>query len=218
VRAKESVEPEGSMSPLFEVDVELEPAELARAWQRSFGRLFLPVNRVPRLRGKTVARLRVRGQPGTTALLGTVVSAHRDGSAHRIQLAPDAGSLRALDRLYARATGAPVSRLERPPRYSASVPAVVDTEVGEFSTHTVSVSSGGCSFPWTGPAPAVGRPVRLWLGDAAPRVLVQGVVCWSSPPGRVTMTGLALALDDQFDRATWTSFLEDVLGDEQPWA
>jgi PilZ domain len=195
---------------MFEVDVDLEAAELVAAWRADHGRLLLPVDRVPRLHGKTVARIRLRGQPTTTAIIGSVVCTYHHGSCHRIQLAPDVGSLSAVKRLHATALGVEAQFAERPPRFLTDVPTLVETGAGEVLMSTTSVSSGGCGLAWEGPRPAVGRPLRLWLGDRVPPADVHAVVCWSAPDERRVSAGLALVHEGATARATWKRFLSEV--------
>jgi len=196
---------------MFEVDVELGPSEFAAAWRADHGRLVLPVDRVPRLHGKTVARLRLRGQPSTTtAVIGSVISAYQHGVDHRIQLALDAGSLSAMKRLHARATGAQAQLAERPPRFLTDVPTLVETGDGEVLMSTVSVSLGGCGLAWAGPRPSIGRPLRLWFGDRVPPADVHAVVCWSAADAQPVSAGLALVHEGATARAAWKRFLSEV--------
>jgi hypothetical protein len=115
---------------MFEVDVELVASEFVAGWRADLGRLVLVVDRVPRLHGRTVARVRIRGQPSTTAIVGTVVCAYHHGQVHKIHLAPDEGSLAAVRRLHAAATGEPLGLADRPPRFLTEVPTIVDTGAG----------------------------------------------------------------------------------------
>ena len=202
---------------MFEVDVEFDAAELVAAWRADHGRLVLPVDRVPRLHGKTVALIRLRGHPATTtAVIGSVICTYHHGASHRIQLVPDVGSLSAVKRLHAAAIGVQAQFAERSPRFLTEVPTLVETGAGVMLMTTISVSSGGCGLAWAGPRPSIGRPLRLWLGDQVPPADVHAVVCWSASDERRVSAGLALVHEGATARATWTRFLSEVQSSGAP--
>jgi len=196
---------------MFEVDVELEASEFVAAWRPDHGRLILPVDRVPRLHERTVVCIRLRGQAATTTVIvGSVVCAYHHGSLHRIQLAPDGGSLSAVRRLLATATGVQAQFAERPPRFLTDVPTLVERGSGEVLMTATSVSSGGCRLAWSGPPPSVGRPLRLSFADRVPPAELHAVVCWSASDERRATAGLMLVHEGATARATWTRLLSEV--------
>jgi PilZ domain len=164
-----------------------------------------------------VVRVRLRGhQATTTAIVGSVVSASHHGSLHRIELAPDEGSLAAVRRLLATAAGLRAQLAERPPRFLTDVPTLVETRAGEVLMTATSVSSGGCRLAWAGPPPPIGRPVRLWLADRVPLSDVDAVVCWISSGDGCASAGLALVHERVTARANWGRFLSEVMQSGAP--
>ena len=196
---------------MFEVDVEFELSAFLDAWCADRGRLTLPVDRIPRLHGRTVARISLRGRPATTtAVVGSVICARQFGALHEIQLVPDERSLSAVRRLHATAIGVQALFAERPPRFSTEVPTFVETGAGEVLMTTISVSSDGCGLAWAGPPPPIGKPLRLWLADRVPPADLRAVVCWSASSERRSNAGLALVHEDFMARAAWRRFLSEV--------
>jgi hypothetical protein len=195
---------------LFEVDVELEPAELLEAWRPETAQLVLPVGSSPRLRERIVARLRLRGLGRPIALVGWPVRVYDHGAVHLVHLALDESSRGALRRLHASATGARIPIEPRRPRFRACVPVIIEVGAAEVLMNTVTVSIGGLSLAWSGAAPAIGHPLRVWLGDRLPLLVFAGVVCWAAPEDRPTSAGLALVREDPIDQAIWSRFVSNV--------
>jgi hypothetical protein len=63
---------------------------------------------------------------------------------------------------------------------------------GELYMNTVSLSAGGCSLRWSGPAPRVGQVIRLRFGAGSSKVAVDGEVRWVRS-GSSTTVGLRFA-------------------------
>ncbi len=172
------------------LSIRLDPQELLSGWRAETGRLLLPAAAVPRLQEKVAVRVRLAGHVGAVTVVGTVVSAHRHGARHRLELAPDPASLCAVQLLAAAARG-DVPRLpQRPPRYLARLPVRVALGGRDLFMITSCISEGGCALRWSGPLPPVGEALRLRIGAGARSADLSGVVCWRTPPGAGATAGV----------------------------
>jgi hypothetical protein len=189
--------------------IALQPSELLEAWRQETGRLLLPAPQGAGLREKAAVRIQLEGKGVVATVVGTVVSAHQDGRGHRIELAPDAESLRAIRLLSAAARGESIRFLNRPPRYRARLPAFVDWEGARVYMATFSVSEAGCGLLWSGSLPTVGHPLHLRLG-AGPHVAeFRGVVCWVRSERPNATVGVRL-IAGRSPGAVWQGLLLDA--------
>jgi hypothetical protein len=202
---------------MFSAAISLQPSEMLSAWRRDTARLLLHAPAAPPLRQKAALRIQLAGQSVGATIVGTVVSVHREGKGHRIELAPDADSLPALHMLLAGSRGEPIPFLQRSLRYLVRMPVVVASAGAEMYMTTYCVSAGGCGLKWSGPLPAVGQRVRLRFGAAARVADMPGTVCWLAATGSSPTAGV------RFDLASgppvaWGRMFADVARSGAPMA
>jgi len=186
----------------------LEPEELLDALRQDTGRLLLPVKQSLGLTRRAAIRIQLHGRPVVATIVGTVVSTHRNGSAHHVELAPDGDSLRAVQLLSAAARGEEVAFLERPIRYQAKLPVFVGLEDSAICMSTFSVSMGGCGLVWSISAPTMGQSLQLRF--AGSRVVdFRGVVCWAQPTRQSSLVGVRL-LGRKDAPGVWDALLAEV--------
>jgi hypothetical protein len=188
--------------------IEMSPAQLLDAWHQDTGRLLVPSPRPPALRAKAAVRIRLQGKPVSITVVGTVVSVHRSGEHHRIELAPDADGQRAVRLLAAAARGETVRIQPRAPRYLARLPVFVDWEGAKVYLATFSVSENGCGLVWSGSLPSVGQALALRFGAGSRQAEFRGVVCWTRTARPNSTVGVRLV----GTRGT-AVFWEALLGD-----
>jgi hypothetical protein len=191
------------------VDLPLRPDELVAAWRPESRRLLVPMHVPPRLQQRLAARLTLLGPGVAATITGRVVSASRNGSIHRVELAPDDGRVAAIERLVAVARGERVRYQPRAPRFLATVPVVVYGPAGPTFMTTFSVSENGCGVAWCGPVPVpqVGAPIDVRLGVGSRAAAFRSVVCWTSQAGRSATVGVRFLAGA---KTAWSTMLVDV--------
>lgn len=102
--------------------------------------------------------------------------------------------------------GQPVAFRERARRFRTSLPAVVGRSVFMVVT---SVSEGGCSLRWSGPAPQAGEAIRLRIGAGALACELRGVVRWVKSSSAATHVGVRLQPADGHARG-WQAQVDQV--------
>jgi hypothetical protein len=172
------------------VDIPLRPDELAGAWRPDSRRLVLPTREPLRRQQRVAARISAVGLGVAATITGRVASASRLGNVYRIELVPDETRVRAVERLMAVASGAPVDYQTRAPRFLATMPVVIHGPGGSTYMTTFSVSENGCGLAWTGPIPALGAPMDVRLGAGNRAASFCGVVCWTAQSGRTATVGV----------------------------
>lgn len=160
------------------ISIRLQPSEWLSAWRQETGRLHLPVTSAPRPGQAIALRVQLSGQPVGATFTGSVRGVERQQSHHRIEVAPDAESLRAVGLLTAAARGEPVRFRERPLRFLARLPVVVTSNRTTHFMTATSISEGGCSLRWSGLLPSVGQALELRFGIGSRTADLRGVVRW----------------------------------------
>lgn len=189
------------------LDSALRPYELLSRWRSTDRTLALAVREPVLKRQRVHARISLLGLGVAATITGRARTIHRHSVGLEVVLEPDQSRLRALEWLVEVAGGARVAYQPRPPRYHASLPAVVTGLTGPVFMNTLTVSENGCGLAWTGPTPDVDVPLEIRIGAGRRVANFCGEVRWTSPTGRVPAVGLQFAAGD---RATWARILEDV--------
>jgi hypothetical protein len=202
---------------MFKTNVVLEPSEMLTAWRAETARLVLPTLAAPQLRQKAAVRIQIAGRPVGATIVGTIVSAHGDGRQHRIELAPDADSMRAIRLLLSAARGEPIPYMKRSLRYLVRLPVVVAAGGSDVYMNTFCVSEGGCGLKWSGPLPSVGQQLAIRLAAGARAEGVRGTVCWLSPSGPSPSAGVRLELDPAAS-VVWSRMFAEVARSGAPAA
>jgi hypothetical protein len=200
---------------MFKVAISLQPSEMIGAWRGDTTRLLLPTAAAPQLRQKAAVRIQLAGQPVGATIVGTVVSAHGEGRNHRIELAPDGDSMRAVRMLLAAAKGEPVPFMQRAMRYLVRLPVAVAWGGGDVYMTTFCISEGGCGLKWSGPSPKVGQRLRLRFGVGRAATEVQGSICWLATGGSPTV---GVRFEAGSATAAWGRMFADVARSGAPLA
>ncbi len=202
---------------MFKANVSLDPADLLGAWRGDTSRLLLPSVAAPRLRQKAAVRIQLSGRPAVATVVGTIVSVHGEGKNHRIELAPDADSLRAVRILLAAARGEPVPFMKRSTRYIVRLPVVVASAGSDLYMTTFCISEAGCGLKWSGPLPEVGQRVGLRLASAGRTDVLRGTVRWLISSGSLPSAGVRFDLSAGA-MANWTRTFAEVARSGAPLA
>jgi hypothetical protein len=189
------------------IDIPLRPDALVAAWRPDSRRLVLPTHETVRVQQRVAARITAVGVGVGATITGRVASVSRQGSAFRIELAPDETRVRAVERLLAVAGGQKVVYETRAPRFLATMPAVVHGPEGSTYMTTFSVSEKGCGLAWSGSVPAIGAPMDVRLGAGNRAANLRSVVCWTTRCGRTATVGLRFVAGAQ---NAWAMMLADV--------
>lgn len=175
---------------MLSLTIRLQTSEWPSTWRQESARLFVAARSAPRLRERAAVHVHLSGQPAGVTVVGTVVSVHRHEGVYRVELALDADSLGAAHLLDAAARGELARLPQRPPRYLFTLPVVVNWAGADLYMTTRSISGGGCALRWSGPIPAVGRPLRLRLGAGLRAPELTGEVRWNAPAGAGSTVGV----------------------------
>jgi hypothetical protein len=192
-------------SAVVAMHLALRPEELRAGWRPGARRLSVTLREPLQAKAKVALRISVAGLAVAATITGRVVGARRQPPAWSVEIAPDDGRVRALERLVAVASGEQVDYRPRAPRYLASVPAVVYGAHGPTFMTTFAVSENGCGLAWSGPMPHVGVPMEIRLGAGNQAAKLCGEVCWTAPAAKTV--GLQFAAGE---RAAWTRLLAEV--------
>ena len=204
---------------MIQYDVTMTSSELTGAWRPATHRLYVEVPGLPpRLGGLMAARVRLTDRTMVSTVVGSVVSLHKHGSQHRVELAPSDAGQRAMAMLLSAARGTAVQFHQRSPRYLARLPVVVATEGGgELLMTTFSISARGCGLSWSGPPPDIGKTVRLRLRPRTRQTDVWAVVRWAGRAGQGVKAGVGL-LQDAPPPAVWTELFDSTARSGAPRA
>lgn len=202
---------------MFKVNVALDPAQMLDAWRADTSRLLLPTAAAPRLRQKAAVRIQLAGRPAVSTVVGTIVSVHAEGRGHRIELAPDAESLRAVRVLLAAARGEPVAFMKRSKRYLVRLPVVVASGGSDLYMTTFCISEAGCGLKWSGPLPAIGQRVTLRLATTGHNQGLRGTVRWLTSSGTLHSAGVRFDLGAAA-MASWSRTFAEVARSGAPLA
>jgi hypothetical protein len=197
--------PPPSSAGVVAVDVPLRPEELRAAWRPAARRLSLALREPLQGKARVALRISVAGLGVAATITGRVIGARRQPPLWSVEVAPDEGRVRALERLVAVASGEQIDYRPRAPRYLASLPAVVYGTHGPTFMTTFAVSENGCGLAWSGPMPHVGVPMEIRLGAGSQAAKLCGEVCWTAPAARTV--GLQFAAGE---RTAWTRILAEV--------
>jgi hypothetical protein len=200
---------------MLAIDTLLQPSELLASWRSKTGRLFLSTTEQPVLRERVAARIRLGGRRQSATVQGRVVSIGRGRALHRVELAPDAESLRAVQLLLAAARGESVPYFERAPRFLLRRPVVVASPDWQLLMTTRSISELGCSLEWAGPTPTVGEQLSVRLGPSWRDAEVSAMVRWVSPAARAAAAGLSVLLGPAA-RFAWAGLLLEAVQSGAP--
>lgn len=204
---------------MVQYDVTMSSSELVGAWRPSTHRLYVEVSgQPPRLREQVAARIRLADRTLVATVVGSVVSLHRHGPLHRVEVSPSDAGMRAVTMLLSAAGGAPVQYHQRAPRYLARLPVVVATDGGgEMLMTPFSISERGCGISWSGPPPAIGKTLRLRLGPRARQTDVWAVVRWAGRAGQGVKAGVGL-LQDAPPPPAWSELFDSTARSGAPRA
>jgi len=197
--------PPPSTAGVIAVDVPLRPEELRAAWQPAARRLSLALREPLQSKAKVALRISVAGLGVAATITGRVTGARRQPPAWSVEVAPDEGRMRALERLVAVAGGERVAYRPRAPRYLAAIPAIVYGPHGPTFMTTVSVSENGCGLSWSGPMPEVGVPLELRLGAGSLAAKLCGEVCFAAPAERTLGVRFEAG-----ERSAWSRIFAEV--------
>jgi PilZ domain len=192
---------------MLSINAHLQPNELLASWRSQTGRLYLSATEVPSLRERVAVRIRLGGRAHTATIQGEVCSVLRGRALHRIEVAPDFQSLKAMQLLLAVARGEPVRYQDRAPRFLVRLPVVVASDTWAFLMSTLSISETGCGLAWAGPQPEVGQSIRVRLLAGSRSTEVEGVVRWTSKPARNAGVSVMLGRSARF---TWGGLLAEA--------
>lgn len=165
------------------VAIEIPSDEWLAAWRPGTNRLMVKAASAPRLNEKVALRVKFRDQFTGATVMGTAVSVEHQVKACRIEMAPDAEGMKAIQLLCAAARGEPVRFVLREPRYVVKLPVFVQWNGERMLTNIVSLSANGCALRWSGRPPTVGQRLQLRVGSGSQAYEVRGVVSWSDSDG-----------------------------------
>lgn len=200
---------------MLAIDTLLQPSELLASWRSQTGRLFLSTTEKPVLRERVAARIRLGGRRQSATVQGSVVSIGHGRVLHRVEVAPDLESLRAVQLLLAAARGESIPYFARAPRYLVHRPVVVTGPDWQLLMTTRSISELGCSLDWSGPTPEIGEALTVKLGASWRDAEVAGVVRWASPAARAAAAGLSVLLGPAA-RFAWAAILLEAVQSGAP--
>lgn len=198
---------------MHSVSVNLEPGQYLAGWRPEAGSLFVPAVSGARVGDHVAVRVGIYGQAIRATIHGKVAAVRRVGRPALppgVELSLDRASLPAARFLAMAARGEPVSFLERPPRFDATLAITTVHGGARVPTTTLNVSDGGCALRWPGPLPQVGEMVALRVGRGLLAPVARGVVCWSQPGGAVERSvGLRIVSEGRAGRA-WRARVADA--------
>ncbi len=168
---------------MLHVAIEIQSDEWLAAWRPATNRLLVKALDAPRLNERMALRVKFRDQFTGATVMGTAVSVEHQHPPYRIEMAPDAEGMKAVQLLCAVARGEPVRFVLREPRYVVKLPVFVEWNGERMLTNIISISANGCALRWPGSVPALGQRLQLCIGSGSRAYDVRGVVRWLDPGG-----------------------------------
>jgi hypothetical protein len=187
---------------VYQAAIEIRTDEWLAAWRQATKRLLVKVPVAPRLNERIALRVQFQDKLAGATVVGTAVSVQHQE--HRIEMAPDAEGMKAVQLLCAAARGEGVQFVPRERRYLVKLPVFVAWNGWQLLTNIINISEKGCAVRWSGRWPAKGQRLRLRIGSGSRAHEIRSVVCWTdSGEGKLGLRIFAL----NGARKAWDSML-----------